>query len=243
LSKRILVIDDDDSLTSLLRDYLKQRGHEVFVANSGMEGLRRAESLKPDLITLDIMMPNMDGINVLSMLKTNELTKNISVILISVAGETYYEKGLKLGAVAVLKKPLDFLVLDRKIKSLTNKKSILVVDDNSYILRLIETRLRSMGYEVFCAGDGSRAVSAARTQRPDIILMDYILPDMTGAEVTDRLKGDPETSNIPIIAFSGYFGVEFEDEEIFGVDKFLDHEFTIEDLAQEISSVLEKRDI
>jgi len=117
MKKRILVIDDEEIITSLLQDCLEQMGHEVTVANSGLEGLRRVANVKPDVITLDIKMPGLSGIDVLKRLKDNSMTKDISVILVSAYGDEYRKEALTLGADEVMRKPLDFINFKRRINS------------------------------------------------------------------------------------------------------------------------------
>lgn len=240
MGKKILVIEDSDTIASLLKDSLESMGHRVIIATSGLEGLRRAECMKPDVITLDIMMPRLDGVQVMKELKGNNVTKDIPVIIISVAGDAYRRKGLKLGAVAFFKKPLDFNQLNKKIKSITEKKIVLVVEDNNEMLKLLEITLNSMGYNVICAVDGESAFAKAKELKPDIILMDILLPKEDGFMITTKLKEDEETAGVPVIAFSGYFSEGIDAKKIVGVDKFFEEEFSAKDLAEEVDSFLKE---
>lgn len=243
MKKRILVIEDEEVIADVLKDNLEILGYDVTIANSGMEGIRRARGMRPDVITLDILMPKLDGLQVLNVLKSDEITKDIPVIIISVesGAKSMAEKktGLKLGALAFLKKPVDFGQLNQKIKSLTQKKTVLVVEDSPVFLELIQERLRPMGYNLICVRDGEEALKKAKEFRPDVILMDVLLPQKDGFEVTKRLKADKEISNIPVIAYSGYFN-DIDDAQVVGIDKFLAKEFSAEDLAKEVSVFLEK---
>ncbi len=240
MGKKILVIEDEEIIAEVLRDNLKVMGHEVIIANSGIEGLRKAEHIHPDVITLDVMMPGLNGIQVLRELKNKEITKDIPVIIVSVTSNSYEKEGLKLGAVAFLRKPLDFMQLNQKIKSLTEKKTVLVVEDNPEILNLIEIRLNSMGYKVICVLDGEDALLKARELKPDIILMDVVLPKEDGLEITKKLKADAEAAKIPVIAFSGYFTGDIDKKKVIGVDKFLGRAFSAEDLANEVHNFLKQ---
>ena len=118
MKKRILVIDDEEIITSLLQDYLEQMGHEVTVANSGLEGLRRVEKSKPDVITLDIIMPGLSGMDVLKKLKGSNTTRDISVILVSAYGDEFRKEAMTLGAEDVMRKPLDFANFKRRINGM-----------------------------------------------------------------------------------------------------------------------------
>ena len=238
--KRILVIEDSEIIASLLEDSLEMMGHEVTTASSGIEGLRRAEQMLPDIITLDIMMSGLDGVQVLKKLKNNQKTKDIPVVIISVAASNYKKEGLQLGALAFLKKPVDFEQLNSTIKSITHKKTVLVVEDSPVILEIVKEKMTSMGYEVDCAENGETAVKKALEMKPDIILMDVYLPQQNGFQITKKLKENVETADIPVIAFSGHFSDDIDTERIVGIDKFLEKEFSAEDLVAEVADILNR---
>jgi len=240
MTKKILVIEDEEIIGSMLKDSLELMGYSVSVANSGREGLSRAEHVRPDLITLDIMMPGLDGIQVLKVLKENEITKDIPVILVSVASGEFKREGLNLGAVAFFKKPLDFKALHNKIKSLTEKRKVLIVEDNPEILRLLEMRLENMGYVVSSAFNGRSALAKVKEEVPDIILMDIVLPDVDGIEVTKLLKKDDATATIPVIAFSGYISDDISNKQVIGVDRFIGKRFSVDELAEEVDIFFKK---
>ncbi len=240
MGKKILVIEDEEVIAEVLRDNLRVMGHEVIIANSGIEGLRKAESMHPDIITLDVMMPGLNGIQVLKGLKNNEVTKDIPVIIVSVEGEFNKVEGLKLGALAFLRKPLNFGQLNQRIKSLTERKTVLVVEDSPTVLSLIETRLNSMGYKVICVLNGEDALLKARELKPDIILMDVVLPKEDGFEITKKLKAEAEVAEIPVIAFSGQFSEGIDEKKVIGADKFLGKKFSAEDLANEVNNFLKQ---
>ena len=235
MSQKILVIEDEEIMSSMLKDNLEMLGFEVIVAESGMEGLRKAEIFCPELITLDIMMPGLDGITVLEKLKLNNKTKDIPVILMSVAGGKE-RIGLKLGAVAFFKKPFDFERLNSKIQSITKRKSVLVVDDNPEILKLIKLKLNNLGYVTECADREEAVLEKIKQNKPDVILMDVVLSRASGFDLINKLKSREETSGIPIIAFSGFVSDEVPAREIVGVEKFINRDFTIEELASEVKN-------
>lgn len=238
MHKRILVIEDEEIIASMLKDTLELMGHEVVVALSGLEGLRRAETLKPDVITLDVMMPGLDGLQVLKELKGSEATKNIPVILVSIAGTSYMTEGLKLGAVAFFRKPLNFKSLNEKIQQLTEEKRIMVVEDNPEVLKLLEVKLGSLGYSVCSVNSEEDIVRQAEKNKPDIILMDILLPKEDGFSITAKLKNNKETAKIPVIAFSGYFSDDIAGKSVIGVDKFIGKNFSVEELAEEVGNIL-----
>jgi CheY-like chemotaxis protein len=233
--RKILVVDDEDIITSLLKDKLESQGYEVLTAVSGLEGIRKAEHFQPDLILMDINMPELDGINALNRLKCNELTRDISVILLSVEGAAYEDEGLRLGAHAVLKKPLDFRTLDAKIREAEQHKTVLVIDDNQDILTLVEYKLKNLGYDVICERQALKAVEKAKKEKPDLILLDLVLPGKNGNKLIKELKQDKLTADIPVIAFSGYISDELHGKKILGADKFIGKMFTLDELVEEIT--------
>ncbi|MFC2092042.1 two-component system response regulator [Elusimicrobiota bacterium] len=120
VKKKILVIDDEAIITSLIKDSLEFSGYGVITANSGAEGLRRAKKYIPDLILLDIRMPLIGGIEVLRRLKQDSITKNIPVVVISIVADKYRIDAMRLGAEYSFMKPLDFAFFNRKIPELLN---------------------------------------------------------------------------------------------------------------------------
>ncbi len=239
MSKRVLVVEDEEIIASMVQDNLEARGYEVLVANSGIEGLRKAEIYEPDLIALDIMMPGLDGIDVLRRLKANKETRDIPVIILSIA-EGYQKEGLKLGAAAFIKKPFDFNTLTDKIKSFTENKSVLVVEDNKETLKLIEIRMRMLGYEVRSASDEAELFSRLEEGKPDIILMDVVLPGQDGLAIIRKLKAMKEYSEIPVIVFSGYVSDELSEKEIAGVEKYIDGDINPQALVEEVRTYIDK---
>ncbi|MGM0568536.1 MAG: response regulator, partial [Elusimicrobiota bacterium] len=215
--------------------------YEVVTASSGFEGLRKAEGENPDLIVLDIMMPGLDGITVLEKLKINEKTRNIPVILISVA-ENKKSLGLKLGALAFFKKPLDFNRLDKKIKKITKKKSILIVDDNPALLKLLKMKFNSIGYDTRCAYNEHSAFEKIKEKRPHLILMDVVLHGESGLEIIQKIKAKKDFADIPIIAFSGFLSEEVPDDKIVGVERFFSRHFSVQDLAGEVNKIAGKKE-
>jgi len=239
MKKKILVIEDEEIIAQMIKDNLEARGYSAMIANSGLEGLQKAESFSPHLILLDIMMPKMDGINVLKRLKANTITEKIPVIIISIA-DSYQEEGLRFGAAAFVKKPFDFDLLTEKITDFTNKKYVMVVDDNRETLSLIKMRLEMLEYKVVCAEDEESVFEKLDIRKPDIILMDIVLSRGDGLEITRKLKGMEKYSDIPIIAFSGYVSDELSGKEITGVDRYISGEFNIKNIIDEVKKHIEK---
>jgi CheY-like chemotaxis protein len=196
----VLVIDDHPDAIDLMRETLEGAGYKVLAAQDGVQGLRLAREVRPLAITLDVMMPNKDGWQVLHDLKTDPLTKGIPVILVTVVDKKTL--GYRLGAADYLVKPLD---ADEVLESLARAAGkqqapqLLVVDDDPDVIDMIKQLLGESPYRIETAADGEQALEAVRSAPPDIILLDLLMPNLDGFGVIEELRMHPETIRIPII--------------------------------------------
>jgi len=203
---KILVVEDDRDLALLLRRQLESEGYRVLLAGSGEDALWLAREGKPQLITLDIMLPDMDGFTVLERLKENPMTSGIPVVIVSVLSDT--ERGYALGAVDYVAKPFEESKLIRAVQGALRPLEhsegyrLLVADQDSQVSTLLKESLALHGYEVWTASDGQEALARAHECQPDLILLDTKLPVVDGYEVIRRLKGDEATRSIPIIVLT-----------------------------------------
>ncbi|WP_321417893.1 response regulator [uncultured Methanomethylovorans sp.] len=198
----ILVVEDDDSSRELLEVTLKSEGYRVASAKNGKEALKLAEKMKPFAITLDIMMPEMNGWDVLKDLKENDNTKKIPVIITTMLEE--HELGIVWGAADHFVKPIQkealLAALERnKEKMVKSPLSVLVVDDEINAVELIVAMLADEGINVLTAYGGKGAIDVALEKLPDLIILDLMMPDTNGFDVIEVLKSKPETIDIPII--------------------------------------------
>ncbi len=200
---QILCIDDDPDVLDILRKYLTPEGYSVECATSGDEGIEKALRIKPSLITLDIMMPNKDGWQVLRELKQREETKNIPVIIHSIVDNK--PLALSLGAVDFLTKPAEPRTLLEVVTRFCQSKnqSILVVDDNEDFAITIKQLLSRDYKDVRIANNGRQALEMLKTFIPSLILLDLSMPEMDGFEVVSRLQNDERYKNIPVVILSG----------------------------------------
>jgi signal transduction histidine kinase/DNA-binding response OmpR family regulator len=203
--KRVLVIDDDPDAVYLLQENLNQQEFEISGARNGHTGMRLAREQKPQAILLDILMPETDGWQVLHDLKEDPETANIPVILLTIVDKKAL--GFRLGAAAYLLKPLDPVAvreaLNRVIGETSNRqKHVLVVDDDPNIADMLRQFLPESEYRLEAALDGLAGLEAVTANRPDIILLDIIMPRLDGFGVIERLRADPKTCDLPIIVIS-----------------------------------------
>jgi len=198
-----LVIEDDDATAQLIELQLKSEGFDTMRAATAEEGMVRAAKRPPQLITLDIFLPRMDGWDFLSAVKADPRLAEIPVVIISVADDL--EHGVSLGARRVLHKPLLKEELHAAIAGIGlapregGAGKVLVIDDNPVAVELLDAQLAAAGFDVLRAYGGKDGVALAGEVRPDLILLDLMMPDMSGFEVVEALQHNAGTASIPVL--------------------------------------------
>ncbi|WP_223427032.1 response regulator [Tateyamaria pelophila] len=198
--KSVLVIDDEASARELLKKRLEAEGCSVVLAKSGAEGLALAAEHLPVLITLDVMMPGMDGWTVLRRLKADNTLKDIPVVMISMVGDK--AMSYSLGAVESLQKPVDRGKLSGLVKKYASggQKTTLVVEDDPAARETMVRTLQGDGWEVDEAENGKIALGKTEQHEFELILLDLMMPVMDGFEFLERLRSsDHPSANTPII--------------------------------------------
>jgi GAF domain-containing protein/DNA-binding response OmpR family regulator len=196
----VLVIDDDASVREIVQRFLAREGFRVVTAAGGEEGLRLARQLGPDAITLDVMMPGLDGWAVLAALKSEPATADIPVVMLTMMDDR--NLGYALGAADYLTKPID---RDRLLAVLTRyrrDRPILVVDDDADVRLLLRRMLEKAGYVVVEAEHGRVALARLAEVTPELILLDLMMPEMDGFEFLDELRRLPAGRSIPVVVFT-----------------------------------------
>jgi CheY-like chemotaxis protein len=239
-----LVIEDAVQAGELLRMYIESAGYRVEIARNGSDAVDMAKRLHPNVITLDLLLPVKDGWQVLKELKRHPLCKHIPVIIVSILDEKGL--GFSLGAVDYFVKPVnrDDLVqaLDRVHilpRSARQKPSVLVIDDDKAATDLIQVMLENEGYQVFKAFQGKEGVELATRERPDLIILDLIMPETSGFNVAFQLKQIPATRGIPIIILTS-MEIDAETHDQLGayVSGLMSKSaFTKKDLLREIGNI------
>jgi len=200
---KVLVVDDEKDSRDLMGHYLEDFGCRVYAATNGEEGLAAARDFRPDLITLDLMMPGMTGWEVLKHLKADRELRQIPVVVVSiVAGEG---RGRLLGAVDLVTKPFEREDLLRVLwRNLVRKRGgrVLVVDDEKAARAMLSQFLGSLGLEVVEAADGQEALDAIRMEAPDAVLLDLIMPVMDGMTFLKKLRANPLHTGLPVIVIT-----------------------------------------
>jgi CheY-like chemotaxis protein len=205
----VLVIEDDPDAAALLSETLEAAGYRVRAAASGAAGLRMARDLEPSAITLDVMMPGMDGWRVLQALKAEPKTSRIPVIVCSIVDNR--PLGYRLGASDYLIKPFEPMQLTESLRNVSASGAgsgdgdyVLVVDDEHGVRELLSAALRKAGYMVRTAASGETALGMAAQNPPRALLSDLMMPNgMSGYELIARLRSDPRTEHTPILVITG----------------------------------------
>jgi CheY-like chemotaxis protein len=196
----VLIVDDEKATHDLLERELAGAGYHLLHAAGGREGLKLAKQARPDVITLDIVMPDLDGWSVLKALKADPELCDIPVILVTIMRDR--DLGFALGAADYLTKPLDREVLVRVLgrhARADGRAQVLVVDDDPKTRDMLRRTLQKAGWMVAEAANGCEAIETLERSNPALILLDLMMPGMDGFEVLERLQGDETWREVPVI--------------------------------------------
>jgi DNA-binding response OmpR family regulator len=242
---RILVVDDEPDIAGLIRRYLERGGYQVLVAHDARTALETARQERPDLMTLDVNLPDCDGFTLLEWLKGDPATAQIPVIMLSVLEDT--GRGLLMGAVDYLHKPIDESTLLSHVGSIVRSPEpqvVLVADDEEDIRSLIAGHLRRAGHQVLEAADGEQALQAARAEPPpSVVLLDIRMPRLDGLGVLRALRAEEATRNLPVVMMTTGRGMSASDRSAIdqlGASVLLHKPSSAEELAELIGHGLAK---
>jgi PAS domain S-box-containing protein len=239
-----LVVEDAPQAGELLKLYIESAGYRVEIARNGVDAIDMAKRLQPNVITLDLMLPVKDGWQVLKELKRHPICNAIPVIIVSIIDEK--NLGFSLGAVDYFVKPVNREDLVRALdrvhilpRSDHRPPSVLVIDDDKAAIDLMQVILENEGYRVFKAYEGKEGVEIATRERPDLVILDLIMPETSGFTVAYQLKQIPATRSIPIIILTS-MDIDEETRERLGsyVSGLMSKSaFTKRDLLREIGNI------
>jgi signal transduction histidine kinase/CheY-like chemotaxis protein len=199
----VLVIDDDATARELIADQLKAEGFAVVTAAGGLEGLKLAKELRPIAITLDVMMPDLDGWSVLAALRQDAELAEIPVIMVTIVDE--HRRGVALGAAGYLTKPIDRERLHRlvgRFRAPSPPTRILLVEDDPDQRERVRGWLDGQQWIVQEAANGREALAHLREAKPDLILLDLMMPEMDGFAVVAALQKEPGWRDVPVIVIT-----------------------------------------
>ena len=197
----VLAIDDDPDVISLLTQEIEEEGYQVIGATRALEGIEKAKQMGPYAITLDIMMPGMDGWEAISLLKGDPATRDIPLIVVSIIDNK--DLGFRLGADEYLLKPVDKESLIQVLRRYEGPgHRVLVADDDPVVVDLVRQLLEEDGWKVESATNGQEALEAIGRERPDVLLLDLMMPVMDGFETLQRLREEEGTRDLPVVVIT-----------------------------------------
>jgi len=199
----VLVIDDDLTARELIAEHLKAEGFSVTTAPGGLEGLKLAKELRPIAITLDVMMPDLDGWSVLAALRQDSDLAEIPVIMVSILDEQ--RRAASLGAAGYLTKPIDRERLRRlvgRFRVPARATRVLLVEDDADQRERMRAWLTGEHWAVQEAANGREALARVQADKPDVILLDLMMPEMDGFAVVAALQKEARWSDIPVIVIT-----------------------------------------
>jgi signal transduction histidine kinase/CheY-like chemotaxis protein len=199
----ILVVDDDRTVREVIKRFLERAGYAVVTASGGHEGLRLARDLGPAAITLDVMMPDLDGWTVLAAIKGDPELANIPVILMTIVDEK--NRGYSLGACDYLVKPVNRDKLTEVLRNICGSVGghVLVIDDDDTVRRGMRLALEPAGWKVTEAENGQIALDRLAATRPDAIILDLMMPEMDGFEFLEELRRRADWRDTPVVVVTG----------------------------------------
>lgn len=267
---RILVVDDEPMNIKLLRlILLSAQKYEVLEACDGHSAVKIVNENKVDLILLDVMMPDLNGYEVIKILKDNPQTKNIPIILVTaLSGQKDRMQGLDVGADEFISKPVNKVELLARVQSLLQLKQyqeqlnlrtksendetclkskdkrprVLLVEDNEKDIKLLQGLVQSESFDLVLAQSGEEAVKILSNEKIDLVLLDILLPGINGFDVCHRIKSNKETSDIQILMITCLSDLESKLKSIsHGVDDFLVKPIDSRELKARINVLLKKK--
>ena len=237
----VLIIEDEGDIAQLIKTYIEKMDCRVSIAQTGEEGLEIARELQPDLITLDVLLPAINGFDTIAKLKELPETREIPVVFLSIVQDK--ERGFQLGASAYLNKPID----EGTLRATLNKylysanEPILIVDDDHDFRQLLCRMLEREGYHTEFAKDGDEALKLVNHRQYQLILLDKNMPNKSGLDVLLHLRSTEFANKTPVIMVSGSVTAEEMESqiEVLGAQKFLSKRLDIREIIDEVMAFME----
>jgi len=211
-----LIIEDDHQFNDMLAVHLRQAGYQPVQCYGGHEALKVAQTLRPALITLDILLPDLDGWSVLRDLKSIPFMQRVPVLVVSVLDAAVL--GSDCGPTAYLTKPVSRAELIHAVELLVTSPGastrVLMVDDDPLLSEMIGAMLRRPRFDFQSAPDAQAAIELLGVELPDIILLDLVMPHINGFQFLEMLRADPRTSQLPVLALTAKYLTPQEQAEL-----------------------------
>lgn len=253
MSAKVLVVDDEPNQLRVIAYSFQQAGYDVVTAESGAAALRKIEEEQPDVVLLDVMLPDMSGLEVCERIRGVPETRSLPVIMVTALEDPLdRSKGLAAGANDYVIKPIDFDELGNRVRALvertreqleagTTETKILVVDDEPGVLRFVAYALEAEGFEVVSAASGKEGLAKTETESPDLVILDVRLPDMSGLQVCKRIRAESQSAGVPIILLTASTEVldKLHGLEA-GADRYITKPVDSDELVVKVQALLER---
>lgn len=254
--KTIVLVEDEKTIANLIKVYLEEiGGYEVIVAEDGLRGLKIIQEQKPDLVLLDIMLPILNGFDVLEALNKEKILPSLPVIIISASGQPVeIDRAVRLGVRDYLIKvnfnPREILTKvdaifqyerdEPKSKKKSSPASILIVEDDVILVEMIKQALEQKYTNIQTASGAKDATQILQNNKIDCVLLDIILPDKDGFTFLEELKANPKFKDIPVMIISNLGqAVEIERARVIGaVDYLVKAEVTPKEISEKVDLIL-----
>jgi len=240
----VLVVEDDYATSKLLNNYLTKWGYQARIVNSGEQALKAVESDSFLAVLMDIVLPDMNGLELLKTFKEHKNTKNTPVIICSIESEQ--QKAFLMGAVEYFVKPIKYNYLVEVLTSYRLKKdsNILIVDDDVPTLNLMKEAVLQLGFNAVAESHSSKVMDMIEDIHLDLAIIDLDMPEVNGYDLIKLIKSSNKFSNLPIIIYTGKENYQDDLKKIDGLfEELLQKKSTnIEDLAETISAMINRYD-
>jgi signal transduction histidine kinase/CheY-like chemotaxis protein len=214
----VVVVEDDRRSFDLLRLYLEAAGARVVSARDGEEGLDTVRRMSPAGVVLDILLPGIDGWEVLARLKADPATEAIPVVVVSMLDDR--SRGYALGAAEYLLKPVakdQLLAALHRVAAIPERPhTVVAIDDDPLAIELVRASLESEGWTVLGAVTGQEGLTLIRERKPSAVLLDLLMPGMDGFEVLEALRADPDTKSVPVVILTSMDMTQQDKERLQG---------------------------
>ena len=196
-------MDDEPNVRRLLHYELTSRGYLVLEAENGGAAIDLAREHRPDLITMDVLMPVLDGYDAIKLIKGDPATKDIPILILSIVEDQ--NLGIKIGANQFISKPFTVEEMLESVSRLLSgtAKKVLIADDDEALAETLRFQLEQRGFIPSVVHNGQDVLDSIDIEPPDLVVLDLKMPEVDGFETLSAMKSKPDTANIPVIVLSG----------------------------------------
>lgn len=245
MERRVLILSSDEEKVKEIQKAFAAQNFNLKVASEGIVGIEAATYFRPEVIILSLVSSSDGGLAIVEKLKSTPATQLIPiVILMAMETDEYTEQVKKFGIESLIPKPFDAKLILQEVKNIfaTYKpppKKIMIVDDDPILIKMLNARLTANGYRVIALNGGEEMIKKVHTEFPDLIVLDIMMPNVSGWSITQELKANKDLRNIPVILLSSMIEKEGKATKFEIGDYFLSKPVMMEKLLERIKEYLE----